>query len=246
MIHPTPTQVTAIEQSGIPTIRSECRDHETTFVILHPFLKIKPWYNITFETGNWPTKKQLLDGTQNITWAEIIRQAGLHDISELDRLLAYLHCERRTADREGWIKLMTVLDKNGIIPAEVDYLPASITNPLLAAIQRLGYATVEEYELGHRLRKVHRIHEILLSEEQDFYSLATVKTPDCRIVFSTGFDKRFTCLSAAAETVKAIVETAEPEGFYCNSTTRPEWSVNEQTENLIDWSSPERKQNFAL
>lgn len=245
MVHPTPIQDISIEQSSIPTIRSEFKDLETTFVILHPFLKIKPWYNITFAPGNLPTKKQLINGTQNLTWAEIIRQAGLHDISELDRLLAYLHCDRRTADREGWIKLMTVLDKNNIIPAEVDYLPTTITNPLLAAIQQLGYSTVEEYELGDRLRKVHNIEEILLSEKQDFYAIATVKTPDRKIVFSTGFDKRFTYLSASAETVKAIVERAELEGFYCNETTRPEWSVDGQTENLIDWSSPERKQRYA-
>lgn len=245
MIHPTPIQDVAIEQSTVPTIRSEFNNLETTFVILHPFLKIKPWYNITFAPGNWPTKNQLINGTQNISWAEVIQQAGLHDISELDRLLAYLHCERRTADREGWIKLMTVLDKNGIIPAEVDYLPASITNALMAAIQRLGYATVEEYELGDRLRKVHSIHEILASEKQDFYSIATVKTPDGGIVFSTGFDKRFTYLSASAEAVKTIVETAQLEGFNCNESTSPEWSVNGQTENLIDWSSPERKRNDA-
>jgi hypothetical protein len=245
MVHPTPRQDDLIEHSAIPTIRSVYKKYETTFVILHPFLKIKPHYNITFETGNWPTKKEIITCTKNITWAEIIQQAALDDLSELDRLLAYLHCERRTADREGWIKLMTLLDKNNIIPAEVDYLPTSLTNPLMTAIKALGYAAVNEFEFTGNLRKQHQIEMILVSEEQDFFSTATVRTPDDKIVFATYFDKRFSYLSGSKDAVNSIIQKAELEGFYCNETTRQEWSDKLQTENVIDWSSPERKKNYT-
>jgi len=245
MVHQTPKQDDIIEHSRIPTIRSAFKEYETTFVILHPFLKIKPHYSIKFETGNWPTKKEIITCTQNITWTEIIQGAGLQDISELDRQLAYLHCARRTADRQGWIKLMTLLDKNNIIPAEVDYIPESLTNPLMLAFKALGYSTVNEFELTGDLRKEHTIDNVLLSEKLDFIYVATVQTPDKKIVLTTGFDERFTYLSASKETVATIIEEASLEGFYCNETTRSIWSDKLQTEDIIDWSSPERKKNYA-
>jgi hypothetical protein len=243
MVYPTPTQDDLIEHSAIPTIRSDYKNYVTTFVILHPFLIVKPHYNIRFETGNWPTKKEIITSTRDISWAEIIQRAGLHDINELDRLLAYLHCERRTADREGWIKLTRLLDKDNIIPAEVDYLPTSLTNPLMRAIQALGYATVNEFEFKGNLRKEHQIETILSSKEKDFVPNATVRTPDDEIAFATYFDKRFTYLSASRQVVESIVQHAGLEGFYCNENTRQEWSDKLQTDNLIDWSSPERKRN---
>jgi hypothetical protein len=137
MIHPTPKQYDLVEQSRSTAIKSAFSDYEITFVILHPFLKIKPWYNIAF--GSWPTKKQIISYTQNVTWAEIIQQADLQDIRELDRLLAFWYRDRRTADRKGWIQLKTMLDTNNTILPEVGYLPSSLTNPIMSALQLLGY-----------------------------------------------------------------------------------------------------------
>lgn len=245
MVHPTPKQEEVIEKSSIPTIRSAFKKYETTFVILHPFLKVKPHYNITFEMDSWPNKKEIIACTQNTTWAEVIQASGLQDISELDRLLAYLHCARTKADREGWIKLKTLLDKNNIIPAEVDYLPTSLTNPIMAALKSLGDTTVEEFEFTGEFRQAHEIDSVLLSAEQSFASIARVFTPDKKIVLATDFDKQFTYLSATKEMVQTIIDAANLEGFYCNDTTRAEWSVNLQTDNLIDWSSPERRKNYA-
>ena len=131
MIHPTPEQDNIVESSNWPPIRTAFKNYEVSFVMLHPFLKIKPGYNISFETGNWPTKEHILECTEKLTWKEVIKRSGLNNISELDRLLAYLHCARRTADKEGWIKLKTLLDKNNIIAAEVDYLPCILINSLM-------------------------------------------------------------------------------------------------------------------
>lgn len=246
MVHSTPKQEHFIEQSKFPGIRKAYEYYETTFVILHPFLKIKPNCSIKFETGNWPTKKQIVTCTQNMTWAEIIQRTGLQDISELDRLLAYLHCERKTADRDGWIKLMTLLDKSNIISAEVDYLPSSLTNALMAALKTLGYSTVNELlEFTGNLRKQHTIDTVLLSEEQDFFSCARVQTPDNKIILATDFDKRFSYLSASKKMVEIIIEQTNIEGFYCNETTRSEWSDKGQTENIVDWQSPERQKKYA-
>src|SRR5918993_436556 len=128
MVFPTPVQSDLVTKSNWPTIRQEFDEFETTFVLLHPFLKIKHGSEIKFDTETWPSKIEILEGTEALAWHYIIEQSGLKDISELDRLLAYLHCDRRIADRKGWIQLRTFLDQRNIIPAEVDYVPSIIIN----------------------------------------------------------------------------------------------------------------------
>ena len=75
MILKTPIQNDIIELDNNPTIREFRSEYESTFVILHPFLKIKDGHTIKFETGNWPSKKQITEQTNPITWTEIINKA---------------------------------------------------------------------------------------------------------------------------------------------------------------------------
>jgi Protein of unknown function (DUF2711) len=245
MIHLTPEQNVIIEKSNWPTIRSAFKDYEMTFVMLHPFLKIKPTCEIKFETGNWPTKEQILFCTEKLAWSEIINKSELNDISEIDRLLAYLHCARRTADRTAWIKLNTVLDNYNYIAAEVDYLPDILINNLVAAIGSLGYTHLLEYTEFGELKQDHAIDAILTSKERDFCGHAMIATPDNRILIATDFDQRFSYLSSTKEIIDDLIAKADLEGFFCNQTTRSDWSYNEQTENTIDWHSPERYKNYA-
>ena len=240
MIHPTPEQDNIVESSNWPPIRTAFKNYEVSFVMLHPFLKIKPGYNINFETGNWPTKEHILECTEKLTWKEVIKRSGLNNISELDRLLAYLHCARRTADKEGWIKLKTLLDKNNIIAAEVDYLPAILINNLMQAISSLGYTHVVEYTEFGEPRCEHKIEEVVAASENSFYAHARIATPDNKILIATYFDQRFTYLSSSRELVNDLVNKANLEGFFCNETTRPDWSYTEPSGNMIDWQSPER------
>ena len=68
MIYPTPVQSDLVTKSNWPTIRQEFHEYETTFVLLHPFLKIKKDCEIKFEPGNWPSKKEILDCTVALSW----------------------------------------------------------------------------------------------------------------------------------------------------------------------------------
>jgi hypothetical protein len=245
MVHPTPQQDDIVEKSDWTTIRRAFKDYEVTFVILHPFLKIKSNCNIKFETGNCPTKEQIITCAETLTWSEIINESKLKDLGELDRLLAYLHCARRTADRTGWIKLNTVLDQKNFVAAEVDYLPAILVNSLMDAIKSLGYSHVLEYTEVGELRCKHIIQDVLTSKERDFYVHARIATPDNKILISTDFDQRFSYLSSSKNIVDDLIRKADLEGFFCKETTRPDWSYLQQSENIIDWQSPERYKNYA-
>lgn len=246
MVHPTPKQGETVENSNWPTIRNAFREYDVTYVIIHPFLKVKPNCNIKFETGNWPTKEQIINCTDRLTWAEIIKKSELKDISELDRLLAYLHCARKTADKTAWIKLNTVLDQHNYIAPQVDYLPEILIDSLMDAFKSLGYSRILEYSEFDELRHEHTIADILISKERDFYVHARITTPDKKILIATDFDQRFSYLSSTKDVADKIIKRAELEGFFCDEATRPDWSFINQTENIIDWHSPERYQNYAL
>ena len=238
MVHPTPEQDKIVERSGWPAaIRRAFKEFEVTFVILHPFMKIKPNCNIEFETGDWPAKDQIIICTERIFWAEVISETGLGDICELDRLLAYFHCARKTADKAAWIKLRDFFARNYYIAAEVDYLPDILINNLMAAIKVSGYVSVHEYTEFNKLRLIHAIDDVIANKERAFWAQARIVTPDNQIKLATDFDQRFTYLSSTRNIVDKLIEEVNLEGFFCSETTRADWSYIEQTENLIDWAA---------
>jgi hypothetical protein len=241
LIHETPKQAEVVETSKWPTIRSRYSGHEATFVILHPFLRIKPNATINFEYDHWPSKEEIIKFTEKQSWNQIIAKANLENISELDRLLAYYHCERRTADKNGWIKLITALDGNEYVAAGVDALPEILINNLFSAISGLGYAAIEEYTEVGNFWKVHSIDEILKNAELDFHTRARLVTSDGKVMIATDFDQRFSYLSSTKQFVDQIIRSAGLEGFYCDAYTKSNWSYIEQQENTINWQSPERK-----
>ncbi len=245
MILETPIQSENVENDDNNSIREHYADYEATFVILHPFLKIKDGSSIKFETGNWPTKSEIIQNTTRLTWTEIINQAKLKDIKELDRLLAFLHCARRTADKESWIKLMTIVDSNNYIVAQVDNYPDILTDVTLELLKSYGYNNIFHYSDISDNKTSYEIKDLIDNERGLPESHPRILTPDNKILFETDFDERFTCLSSDRETIDEIINKLDLEGFYCNNKTKTYWSHEEQNDNLIDWDSEERYKNYA-
>lgn len=245
MVHTTPRQEEMVENSTWPAIRDSYKGYEATFVILHPFLKIKPACDIKFEIENWPTQSQIITCTDQLSWSAIIDEAGLADISELDRLLAYLHCGRRTADKTAWQKLMQVVDQKEYVVPQVDLFPEIITPGLVQSLKALGYTRVTVLPEFGNIERDYEIDEIILSPERLLKAHALVTTPDRSVLIATDFDQSFSYLSSTHKILSHLIQGAGLEGFYCDESTRPEWSYKEQHENIIDWQSPERYKNYG-
>ena len=246
MILQTPIQNDIVELDNNPTIREFHSEYESTFVILHPFLKIKDGHTIKFETGNWPSKKQITEQTNPITWTEIINKAKLKDINELDRMLAFSHCARSTADKTAWVKFMTVIDSNNFINAQVDNYPEILTDKTLKQLQVLGYSNILHYSDISDDKTLYNIQELIDSENALPENYTRLLTLDNNILFETDFDSRFTYFSSDKKTIDEIITKLDLEGFYCDSKIKHDWSYAEQTENIIDWSSEERNKNYWL
>ncbi|MNJ92924.1 hypothetical protein D3C87_105990 [compost metagenome] len=237
----TPIQIEIVGNEETETILNYYSNYEASFVILHPFLKIKDGHDLKFERpNNWPTKKQICESTIPIGWSKIVQDAGLNDIKELDRLLAFLHCAHRNADKKSWIKFITSINRNGYIISQVDCFPEILTNRTLKKLKDLGYDEVYHYSDISDTKKLFKVDNLIDSEEALPEPQTRLLTPDKKILFETDFDDRVTYLSSDKKIIEEIVSTEGFEGFYCNNNTKPYWSYEELTGETIDWQSKER------
>ena len=243
MLHSTPFQDKIIEQADELPIRASFKDHETTFIILHPFLVAKQGCNIKFQTP-YPNKRQIIECASKISWQKILQETGLENINQIDQLLAYLHCARRTTDKTNWQKLMQVVDTNKYGVPQVDNFPEIITNDLFSLIKLLGYYQVDIVSEMTGIKKVIDINEILSSDEE-LPLVSTITTLDKKILVATQFDQAFSYLSSTKQIVEKLINGADLEGFFCNETTKQGWSYVEHKKNIIDWNSKERNKNYA-
>jgi hypothetical protein len=241
MILKTPIQDQEIEGSNLVPIRKVYEAFEETFVILHPFLIVKDGYNIRFDTWKRPTKNDIYEGTLPITWTEIVSQAKLKDIKELDGVVAYLHCGRQKTDRDAWLKFMRYIDNAKLIIPQVDDYPQILINPTLQMFIYMGYNNILMYSDISDVKTSYSIAELIESGDDLPGSCLRILTPDNKLLLATDSDARFSYLSSDKENLKFIIDKLNLEGFYCNDTTRSPWSYQPLTSNAIDWSSPERK-----
>ena len=243
MIHPTPVQTQDVELDHWPPIRKEYLNYETTFVILHPFLKLKEGEtdDIDFKKRH---KKNIIKKTTPVSWIDIIQKAQLKDIKELDRLLAYLHAANYKADRAAWIKFRTYIDSTGIIDATIDDYPDLLTDITLQSLIELGYEEVFLFSDTEENQKKYLIQSLIESPKSIPLSHQRILTPDNKIIIATDFDQRFSYLSSSKILVAELINKINPEGFYCNETTKSHWSDEPSANDLIDWSSPERYEKY--
>lgn len=241
MVLDTPQQDKIVESSNTIPIRKHYSDYEATFLILHPFLKKKEGIEVAFETGSWPNKKQILENMIPVSWSKIIECSGLNDIKELDRLLAYLHAARKTADKGGWEKLIDYVNKNDLVVPQVDNYPEILINKTLDCMKQMKYDSVFLYsEYNSTNQTIYNIKDLIDDENGLPESQPRILTPDKKILFETDFDQRFTFLSSDKLVIESLILNIELEGFYCDNKTRLDWSYEEQKDNLIFLDSEER------
>jgi len=241
MILPTPIQKNFVELRNSIPLRQTFADYESTFVILHPFYKVKEGYNISLNYYTGANKKEITKACTQISWAQIIKEANLTDIKELERLVSFYYCASRTIDKIGWMKFMNVIHSNNYIVPQTDVYPEILTDLTLEVLKQLGYSDIIIFPFALEERKFYKIQELINSPLKLPASQPRILTPNNKIFFVNDFDDCFTFLSSDKKTIDKIISEIDLEGFYCDDTTKPEWSFERQTGEIIDFFSPERK-----
>lgn len=225
MILETPTQIPEIENNGDKSIRDKYFGYESTFIILHPFLKN--------DSVNIENEKDLT----RLNWSEIVDLAKLKDIKELDRILAFLHCARSIAPKSVWLKYKKTIEFYNLLDAEVDNYPICLVYPTLNYLYAIGYRNIFIYSEYNETKISYAIEELINNEINWPMYQTRILTPDYKILFETNVDERFTYVSGDKSTIDKMVEAINLEGFYCDTNTKPYWSDEVETGETIDWSS---------
>src|SRR2546430_1609673 len=168
---------------------------EECFLAFHPFLIIKEGHaaQIHFQTGNWPSKQQIVDHCDRLSWSDFLKISGVSDYKKLDQALAFFHRAYRFGTKSEYQKLKKIVsdDSCNIILPQVDNLPEIIENEIFKFLKQKGYSGIYIYSDIEEKKILSSIGN-LISEERGLQSHVRIETPDSRILIAQDFDQRLT------------------------------------------------------
>ena len=198
---------------------------ESVYVLLHPFLRSKSIPMERFCPEKWPTKQELIEGAEAVTWQEILQITELTSINEIDVGLRTSICGLNTRfandELSNLLRKLTE-DSNIIHPSEGDISP-SIENRLYESLQHLGHNWLWVGDEFCTERKLIWIDD--LKKEDEIPSHGCLFTPDKAVLITTHWDSHFSYLCSSKAVIDQILEYQAFEGFYCTPETEVYWSV---------------------
>lgn len=245
MVHEPPKQthelLELVKGSDHPRdwpIRTHYPGYESTFLMLHPFLRIKKGHStdINFKTGNWPTKTEITKFCEPVTWNQILHETGIIGIKNLDRALAFYHCATRNTDLTSYKKLIELLEQPDLIPPQVDNFPEIFEDRFLKELTKVGISEVYVFSDIDEKSKPTYIQN-LLKEQLPYHVRVESKSSDFQMI--QDFDQRFSYLNGTKELVSKLVINLNLEGFYCDETTLEAWSFEPAKHLKHEWPKAE-------
>ncbi len=215
------------------------KNYDECFLMFHPFLVTKENHKneFKFETGNWASKKDIIEHCERMSWTEFLKISGVQNYVELDAVLAFAHGARRFGKKSEYLKYRITIEKvrTEIIPPQVDWFPEILENSLMMFLESKGYEEVFIYtdiDEKNGLTKVSNI----LNDDEELPSHVRIETPDSKVLVAQDFDQRFSYILGPLETVEELINTLNLEGFYCSDITPEWWSYREIPRNdRITW-----------
>jgi|SRR5690554_62376 len=237
MIFETPTLSAEVLQwikdGKVPLIMED--GYPCSFVAFNSFLKANQGFQ--FIDDSFPSDSEILTHFTEISWSDVLILTGLEDIKALDRDLAFLHTERRKADREEYRLLKTYLESNeeNIVPAFVDDI---CPIPLVKILKFFGENGINEIivsSITDSERRKFKVNE-LINNVDNVPSEPILEIPELKMKITQDFDQRFFCIHGITENVNKLVDKTDIEGFYADKNTPYCWSWDDsKIINEIGW-----------
>ncbi len=103
-------------------IKERFTGFESCFLAFHPFLLIKDGHEaqIHFQTGKWPSKTQIVEHCEKLSWSNFFRISEISDYKKLDQALGFFHRAYRLGNRNEYQKLKALVadDSSKILIAQ--------------------------------------------------------------------------------------------------------------------------------
>jgi|GEM_PF-1926615 hypothetical protein len=220
-------------------IRKHYPGFESTFLMFHPFLRIKEGHEelIKFETDNWPEKKDILEHCDLIKWHEIINKYKIKDIGSLDRALAFYHCTTPYNDNDSYEKLLSALKDEMLIPPQVDNFPEILENKLLEYLSKGGIDNLFCYSDIDDVEQNFSVDELIKADGLTYH--VRLENKEKHILIVQDFDQRFSYIFGKQDFVEKLVINLDLEGFYCDDKIIEAWSLIPEIHKKMRWRTEE-------
>lgn len=220
-------------------IRKHYPGFESTFLMFHPFLRIKNGHDklIKFETGKWPKKHEITEHCELITWSEIIKQFGFKGIGPLDRALAFYHCATNFNDKEAYDTLIEALKDDSLFPPQVDNFPEILEDKLLEYLKQNEIYELFCYSDIDDVEQIFPIDDLLKAKGLTYH--VRLEDKEKQVFIVNDFDQRFSYIFGKTDFVKKLVSDLDLEGFYCDDMTIEAWSLIPEIHKKMKWKTEE-------
>lgn len=209
---------------------------DTCFLCFNPFLKTKN--NFKINQDNYPSKNQIIENFQVLTWSNFIRITSIKDIKSLDRILGFYHTAIEKADKLEYEKFKSYINKNesNLIPADVDNINPIIEYKILNYLKANNKAELYIYSDIDEKTTLSKT-EHLLNDLENFPFQPRITDKESSFLIQQDFDARFFYIYSDEKFVADIVNSLDLEGFYCDEITPTFWSKDDtEIKESIDWS----------
>ncbi len=114
---------------------------DTVFVLLHPFVRPISVDIERFCPDQWPSKFEIIDGCETVTWKRVLALTGLSSLAQIDvGLRTSIHGLKKEAANEDYAdRLIALTEELNIIHPSEGQLPPQLENRIYAAIRALGH-----------------------------------------------------------------------------------------------------------
>lgn len=204
---------------------------EEVFIFFHPFIKPKTIDYELFKPDTYPSKNDIRDNCEMVTWKEFVTLAGLNSFRQLDIGLRtnILGLKKEYQDLQSAKLVQETCEKEKIVQPAEGLFPEFIMNNLLESIKTIGHEWIWHGDEFCTERTLEYIDDFINNNNM-LDDLKNGKrnlfTHDNNILITTHWDSHFSLLCSDKETVEQLVKSSGLEGFYCSEETEMYWSLD--------------------
>lgn len=200
--------------------------YESVYIVLHPFIQVINPAKLDFSEEKYPSKKELSEHCEKITWDDFINLSKIESIQKLDIALRNSIKGLSGVHRDdiSLNKMKVECDRQNIHPPNEGYFAELLIDPMLNAILSLGHKRIYISDEHKTERKLLLIEDVIANKEIIDGWWRNIFTPKNEILCTVHWDSHFTLLCSKKKLIDQILKQADLEGFYCGDNTEIYWS----------------------
>lgn len=224
-VMPEPDRYAVCAPADFPILEFYRGVFDSCFILLHPFIKPTKIPTARFRPKSYPSKEELNQGSEKVTWGSVLKSSGLDDLSQIDiGLRTGISGLRKEFGNQHFNSIISEIEESeGIIRPSEGRISEMLEDSILSSLQRLNYHWVWIGDEFCSERKLHWIDDL---KNTDFMPChGSIFTPDHRVLITTDWDSHFSLLCADQKLLEAFLATDDYEGFWCDEETEIYWSI---------------------